>query len=97
MTDLYTAELKHDKVETVLVVTIDGVKNDVYLGSSLDDDGDVWKSIGKLWVAVPKMLEVLNHEVFLLAELAMMVDPVLTEEYMSAVYDAVAPMKENAQ
>ena len=56
MTDLYTAELKHDEIETVLVVTIEGVENDVYLGSSLDDDGETWESIGRLWVAAPRLL-----------------------------------------
>ena len=43
-----------------------------------------------LHAAAPKLLEALKNEVMQLANMAAMVDPVTTQEYMTSIYAAIA-------
>ncbi len=68
--------------------------------SNIDESSDTWpphiaddvrgESNARLIAAAPKMLAVLQHDVIEIANLAAMVDPVQTQEYMESVYDAIA-------
>jgi hypothetical protein len=57
------------------------------------EGGDNQKADAYLIAAAPDLLEVCENEVIELANLAMMVDPIYTQELMAGVYAAIAKAK----